>query len=173
MLLVEYLNIVLAHGDVTSPRSAARILCSALRFRHYDIVHILIARSVGLPHEENSSIPTLGFGNWPRWHPFRRLSSVSEKEPLSAAACSTKNLEFFQKFIDNGTSLTYNDAGICALNMAAWCGNVPAMQILLEAGVDAAAGMPSDPSWTPMKLAAINGRKSVVQLLERSGQRFR
>lgn len=168
--LVEYLNVVLAHGDTISPRSAARILCSALRCRHHDIVHILIARRIGLPYGENTSIPPLYFGNGPRLRPIRRLNFVTENAALSAAACSKKNIEVFQKFIDNGTSLTYDDAGIWALNIAAWCGNVPAVQILLEAGVDAAAGMPSDPSWTPMKLAAINGRESVVQLLERSGQ---
>ena len=72
--------------------------------------------------------------------------------------------------MDNGTSLIHNNAGIWALNIAAWGGNVAAVQILLEAGVNAAAGMPTDPSWTPVKLAAINGHESVVELLERSGQ---
>jgi ankyrin repeat protein len=98
------------------------------------------------------------------------LRRVREQAPLSAAACSSENLEFFQKFMDNGTSLIHNDAGIWALNIAAWGGNVVAVQILLEAGVYVAAGMPTDPSWTPVKLAAINGHESVVQLLERSGQ---
>ena len=168
--LVEYLNVVLAHGDTISPRSAARMLCSILLSRHHDIVHILIARRIGLPYGGDRPIPLLCFGNGPRLRPIRRLGFVMHHAPLSAAACPRKNIEFFQTFINNGTSLTYNDAGVWALNVAAWAGNVAAVQILLEAGVDAAAGMPTDPSWTPVKLAAINGHESVAQLPERSGQ---
>ena len=168
--LVEYLNVILAHGDKLSPFSATCILCSALRSRQHEIVRILIAHRIGIPYGRNSPILALGFAKDPRRRPVGRLRKVREQAPLSAAACLSENLEFFQKFIDNGTSLSHNDAGIWALNIAAWGGNVTAVQILLEAGVDAAAGMPTDPSWTPVKLAAINGRESVVQLLVRWGQ---
>ena len=167
--LVECLNVVLAHGDTISPRSAARIMCSALGSRNHDIVRMLIDHRIGLPYGENSSIPALDFACGPSLRPGQRLRIVKEQAPLSAAAYSYKNLELFKKFIDNGTNLTCNDAGIWALNMAAWGGNIPAVQIFLEAGVDAAAGMPSDPNWTPMKLAAINGRRCLVRFLEQSG----